>query len=135
MILLDTHVLIWWANGDRERLSATANKHIDAAADPSNEQQLLVSAISCWELSMLVKRGRVALGIDTERWLRLVAEVPAVRLLPLDPMVAMAATTIPEPFHADPADRFLVAQARSLDVPLITADSKIRDYPHVQSLW
>ena len=84
---------------------------------------------------MLVKRGRVALGIDTERWLRLVAEVPAVRLLPLDPMVAMAATTIPEPFHADPADRFLVAQARSLGVPLITADAKIRDYSHVQSLW
>lgn len=135
MILLDTHVLIWWANGDRERLSATANKRIDAATDPSNEQQLLVSAISCWELAMLVKRGRVALSIDTERWLRLVAEVPAVRLLPLDPMVAMAATTIPEPFHADPADRFLVAQARSLGIPLVTADAKIRDYSHVQTLW
>lgn len=135
MILLDTHVLIWWANGDRDRLSIAASQRIDAAVRADDEQQLLVSAMSHWEVAMLVKRGRLALGIDTERWLRLIAEVPAVRLLPLDPMVAMAATAIPEPFHADPADRFLVAQARSLGVPLVSADSKIRDYPHVQSLW
>ena len=49
--------------------------------------------------------------------------------------MAVAATRLPEPFHGDPADRVLMAQARSLDGPLITADSKIRTYPHVQTLW
>jgi PIN domain nuclease of toxin-antitoxin system len=49
-----------------------------------------------------------------------------VRLLALDPAVAVAATRLPEPFHADPADRFLVAQARELGIPLLSADSKIR---------
>jgi PIN domain nuclease of toxin-antitoxin system len=53
----------------------------------------------------------------------------------LEPAVAVAATRLPEPFHADPADRFLVAQARELAVPLISADRNIRDYPHGQSLW
>ncbi|MBM5810128.1 MAG: type II toxin-antitoxin system VapC family toxin [Cyanobacteria bacterium M_surface_9_m1_291] len=94
-----------------------------------------MSAISCWEVAMLLSRGRLALGMDCERWLTLVQSIPAVALLPLEPAVVVAATRLPEPFHPDPADRFLVAQARTLGVRLVTADVKIRDYPHVQTLW
>ncbi len=139
MILLDTHVVIWWANGDHLRLSANALAAIDAAIDsagqPGGSPGLLVSAISCWEVAMLVNRGRLALSLDVERWLALLASHPAVRLLALDPTVAVAATRLPEPFHADPADRFLVAQARELGIPLLSADSKIRSYGHVRSFW
>ncbi len=139
MILLDTHVVIWWANGDHLRLSANALAAIDAAIEsvgqPGGSPGLLVSAISCWEVAMLVNRGRLALSLDVERWLALLASHPAVRLLALDPTVAVAATRLPEPFHADPADRFLVAQARELGIPLLSADSKIRSYGHVRSLW
>ena len=139
MILLDTHVLIWWASGDLQRLSPQARAAIEAeierAAQPGQAPGLLVSAISCWEVAMLVQRGRLALSLEVERWLAVVASIPAVRLLPLEPAVAVAATRLPEPFHADPADRFLVAQARELAVPLLSADRKIRDYPHGQSLW
>lgn len=134
MILLDTHVLIWWVNGDVERLSAAAMAAIDQAST-GREKALLVSAISCWEVAMLVSRGRLALGMDGERWLALVQSIPAVALLPLAPAVAIAATRLPEPFHPDPADRFLVAQARALGIPLVTADAKIRAYSHVQTLW
>jgi PIN domain nuclease of toxin-antitoxin system len=134
VILLDTHVLIWWVNGDVERLSATAMAAIDQASS-GRANELLVSAISCWEVAMLVSRGRLALGMDGERWLALVQSIPAVALLPLEPAVAIAATRLPEPFHPDPADRFLVAQARALGVPLVTADAKIRAYPHLETLW
>jgi len=130
VILLDTHVLIWWANGEHERLSAAAIAAIEA-----EEQQRLVSAISCWEVAMLVERGRLGLNVDIERWLNLVASVPRLQLLPLSPAVAVASTRLPGTFHADPADRFLVAQARHLNIALVTADSKIRAYPHVRSLW
>ena len=130
MILLDTHVLIWWANGEHERLSAAAIAAIEA-----EEQQRLVSAISCWEVAMLAERGRLGLSVDMERWLNLVASVPRLQLLPLSPAVAVASTRLPGTFHADPADRFLVAQSRHLNIPLVTADSKIRAYPHVRSLW
>jgi PIN domain nuclease of toxin-antitoxin system len=123
VILLDTHVLIWWANGDRQRLSATALAAIDAAIEsagqPGGAPGPLVSAIS----------------FDVERWLALLASHPAVRLLALDTAVAVAATRLPEPFHADPADRFLVAQARELGIPQLSADSKIRSYGPVRSLW
>jgi PIN domain nuclease of toxin-antitoxin system len=134
VILLDTHVLIWWVNGDVERLSATAVAAIDQASS-GREKELLVSAISYWEVAMLVSRGRLALGMDGERWLALVQSIPAVALLPLEPAVAIAATRLPEPFYPDPADRFLVAQARALGVPLVTADAKIRAYPHLETLW
>jgi len=139
VILLDTHVLIWWASGDLQRLSPQARAaievEIERAAQSGQAPGLLVSAISCWEVAMLVERGRLALRLEVERWLAVVASIPAVRLLPLEPAVAVAATRLPEPFHADPADRFLVAQARELAVPLLSADRKIRDYPHGQSLW
>ena len=139
MILLDTHALIWWAAGNHPRLSANAlaaiDQEIESAGQPGGSPGLLVSAISCWEVAMLVNRGRLALSLDVERWLALLASHPAVRLLGLDPAVAVAATRLPEPFHADPADRFLVAQARELGIPLLSADNRILSYGHVRSLW
>ena len=65
----------------------------------------------------------------------MVAAIPTVRLLAPEPRVATAATTLPELFHPDPVDRVLVAQAGALGVPPVTADSKIRNDPHVQTLW
>ncbi|MEB3167318.1 MAG: type II toxin-antitoxin system VapC family toxin [Synechococcaceae cyanobacterium] len=139
MILLDTHALLWWASGDLQRLSpralAAIVEEVERSAQPGQPPGLLVSAISCWEVAMLVQRGRLALSLEVERWLALVAAIQAVRLLPLEPAVAVAATRLPAPFHADPADRFLVAQARELAVPLLSADSKIQTYPHVRCLW
>jgi PIN domain nuclease of toxin-antitoxin system len=139
VILLDTHAVLWWADGDRQRLSDAAleaiDREIESASQPDGSPGLLVSAISCWEVAMLVQRGRLALSLDVERWLTLLISHPAVRLVALEPAVAVAATRLPEPFHADPADRFRVAQARALAIPLISADSKIRSYGHVRSLW
>lgn len=139
MILLDTHVLVWWVNGDLQRLSpqalAAIEAEIERCSQPGQAPGLLVSAISCWEVAMLVQRGRLALSLEVERWLALVVSITAVHLVPLEPAVAVAATRLPEPFHADPADRFLVAQARELAVPLLSADNKIRAYPHVHILW
>ena len=130
VILLDTHVLIWWVNGDHDKLSGTALSALEREG-----QTRLVSAISCWEVAMLVARGRLGLTMDIEHWLALLEAIPELRFLPLTPAVAVAATRLPEPFHPDPADRFLVAQARALNIPLVTADSKIRAYPHLHSLW
>jgi len=134
VILLDTHALLWWVQGDA-RLSAGAAGAIEAERDQAGAQGVLVSAISCWEVAMLVSRQRLALSLELETWLDTVAAIPSVRLLPLEPRTAVAATRLPGDFHADPADRFLVAQARQLDVPLLTADEKIRRYPHVRVLW
>lgn len=135
MILLDTHALVWWVNGSRE-LSASAADAIDRERmDGSTDAGLLVSAITCWEIGMLVRRGRLELAIDLAHWIETLRGIPNLRLISLAPRTAVAATQLPGTFHADPADRFLVAQARELGSTMITADQRILSYPHVRTLW
>lgn len=132
MIVLDTHALLWWASGDQGQLSAAAAQ---AIADEVNGGQIVVSSISAWELAVLVAKDRVALSMDVEAWLSVVSRIEAVRFMPVDNAIAVKSVELPGEFHKDPADRIIVATARKLAVPLVTADDKIRSYPHVRTLW
>ncbi|MBJ7264869.1 MAG: type II toxin-antitoxin system VapC family toxin [Burkholderiaceae bacterium] len=131
MIVLDTHVLVWWVSGDSQ-LSRAARDAIEAA---EQNGEILVSAISAWEVAMLVKAGRLALTVDVVAWLDTVVQVPAVRFVPVDVRISVQSVDLAGEFHKDPADRLIVATAQLHAVPLITADLKIRDYPYVQTLW
>lgn len=131
MIVLDTHALVWWAAGDAQ-LSLPAREAIEAEAQ---DGEILVSAISAWEVAMLAKAGRLALTMDAETWLDTVAQVPAIRFVPVDVRISVQSVDLPGEFHKDPADRIIVATARHHSVPLVSADLKIRDYPHVQTIW
>lgn len=131
MIVLDTHALVWWVSGDPQ-LSRTAGAAIEAEGQ---DGEILVSAITAWEVAMLVKAGRLALTMDATAWLDTVVQVPAVRFVPVDVRISVQSVELPGEFHKDPADRFIVATARHLGAPLVTADLKIRDYPHVQTIW
>ena len=132
MIVLDTHALIWWVNGD-VRLTSTAKSAIEDTL--AGNDQVLVSAISAWELAMLVQRGRIALAMELDEWLRAVQSIDGVSLVPITAQVAAQSVNLPGEFHKDPADRMIVALARELNVPVITADEKIHGYPHVRWLW
>jgi PIN domain nuclease of toxin-antitoxin system len=131
MILLDTHVLIWWIASD-PGLSKKASgliKHELA------EGEILVSSISAWEIAMLVERDRLLLGMDVAAWLALVTQIPRLRFVPVDMQIALDSVTLPGGFHKDPADRMIVATARKLGIALITKDEKIRAYRHVKTQW
>ncbi|MFZ4539882.1 type II toxin-antitoxin system VapC family toxin [Propionivibrio sp.] len=132
MIVLDTHALIWWASGDKEQLSAVALQAIERELEGG---QIFVSSISAWELSMLVAKGRVALSMDVTEWLSWVGSIEVVSFVPVDNEVAVKSTELPGEFHKDPADRLIVATARKLGAPLVTADEKIRAYQHVRTIW
>ena len=58
-----------------------------------------------------------------------------LRAIVTDLRIVEEAYSLPEPFHADPVDRVLVATARLHNLQLVTGDRKILDYPHVQTLW
>lgn len=133
MIVLDTHVLVWWVNGPEE-LSRAARQAIEAER-AREDGLILVSSISAWEIALLVRKGRLTLTMDVNDWLELAGEVDAVRFVPLDNRVAVQSARLPDPFHADPADRIIVALARHLSAPLVTADSRMRSYPHVRTAW
>ncbi len=75
MIVLDTHTLVWWVTGD-DALSKKAKTAIDHEL---NGGQIIVSAISAWEIAMLVERERLVLSMNVESWLATVAKIDAVR--------------------------------------------------------
>lgn len=129
MIVLDTHVWVWWVHASAE-LSPTNLQSLDAATPDG----LGISIISCWEVAKLVEYGRLKLPCDVEQWLQQSLAHPGVQLLELTPRIVVESTRLPAPFHRDPADQLIVATARVQGVPVATADRKIQNYPHVQTL-
>ena len=73
--------------------------------------------------------------MDVGSWLATIAEIEAVRFIPVDIEIATKSVALPGEFHKDPADRMIVATARKFAVPLVTKDEKIRSYVHVKSIW
>ena len=132
MIVLDTHVLIWWMSGG-SKLSPKAKRAI--TKHQALDRSILISSISAWEIGMLVSRERLTLNMDVDSWLAEVDKIPAVEFVPVDNSVAVKSTCLPGEFHKDPADRMIVALARQLSFPLITADEKILSYKHVKTIW
>ncbi len=124
MIVLDTHILVWWANQDA-RLTSAQVARIQSA------NVLTVSAITLWEIAKLVELGRLTLKQPVLDWLNAVLSHPQIQLIPLSPEIIVQSTQLPGNFHKDPADQLIVATAVLLNCPLLTQDAKILNYPHV----
>lgn len=132
MILLDTHILVWWVNGSTE-LSASARTAIET--ERSAIGTLLVSAISAWEIAMLVEKGRLSLDRDVRDWLDQIALIEGLDFVSVDRAIGIDSVRLPGEFHKDPADRIIVATARKHSASVVTADDKIIGYPHVKTIW
>ena len=84
---------------------------------------------------MRTARGRLSLAIDTSKWFAILGQIEAIKFIPVDTEISIKAVELPGDFHKDPPDRVIVATARKLGLPLVTADEKIRSYPHVRTIW
>ncbi|PQV53087.1 type II toxin-antitoxin system VapC family toxin [Paraburkholderia sp. BL21I4N1] len=131
MIVLDTHTLVWWVTGD----PTLSKKAKTAITHEMQGGEILVSAISAWEIAMLVERERLVLSMDVSSWLATVSAIESIRFVPVDVEIAIKSVDLPGEFHKDPADRMIVSTARKFAAPLITKDEKIRAYPHVKTIW
>ncbi len=131
MIVLDTHAWIWWV-GSPELLSERAKQRIDRAVDDAS---IYISSISCWEISMLVKKRRLDLTTGVEDWIAASEALPFFRFVPVDNRIALRSNLLNGKLHNDPADRIIVATAVILGAPLITKDQKLRSYSGVETLW
>jgi PIN domain nuclease of toxin-antitoxin system len=129
VILLDTHIWVWWVHGE-PALSQAQMRTIAA----NEETGLGISAISCWEVAKLVQLKRLELPCALSVWMEQALAYPGVQLLPLTPEIAVESTQLPGPFHRDPADQIIVATARLHKMPLVTADARIRTYTHVETI-
>jgi PIN domain nuclease of toxin-antitoxin system len=130
VIILDTHIWVWWVNGSNEL--SPQKRNVISSHETSG---LGISAISCWEVAKLVEKGRLTLALPVEEWVEQAVAHRGIILIPLDPKISTASTRLPQPFHNDPADQIIVATARVLDVPLATDDAKILSYEHVALAW
>ena len=128
MIILDTHIWIWWVN-DSLRLTEKYRQWIRDYQGSG----LGVSVISCWEVAKLVEKNRLVLSIPVEEWLQRALAYPGVELLNLTVPIVVQSTQLTG-FHNDPADQIIVATAKVYDCSLLTADSKILNYAGVKTL-
>ena len=124
MIVLDTHVLVWAVEGDR-RLGTNARAAIEAA---ERTDAIGISAVTPWEIALLAERNRLRLVQEVGTWIEAVLALPGMKLMPIEPAVALDSVRLPGPFHADPADRLIVATARHSGARLGTADGTILSY-------
>ena len=129
--LLDTHTWIWW-NARPDAISVKIRRLL---ANPAKYDELLLSAISVWELCKLLERGRLGLSLAPEEWIAQALDMPGLRLVPLSPRIAYQSTVLPTPFQQDPADQIIVATAREENATILTRDERILNYRHVQALW
>ncbi len=125
LTVLDTHVWIWVVEGDRAALAPSA---IEAISRAAKEGAVRVSAISVWEVAMLEAKGRISLSRPVDDWVQAALRAPGVSLLPLSPDIAIESTRLPGAPGGDPADRVLMASARTLGGQLATCDRDILNY-------
>lgn len=134
-LILDTHVWIWAVEGVTGKLAPPA---LDAIEQAARASALAVSAISVWEVAMLVKRGRLTLATALGAWIEASLRPPGVRIIPVGAAIALDSTQLPDfDHHRDPADRIIVATARRHGT-LLTCDARLlewaRRHKHVRAL-
>lgn len=131
MIVLDTHALVWWAD-DPDKLS---KKSTELIKEESVRGTVVVSAISLWEIALLIKSKRLVLSVDLTTWVDRIERSWSVKIIPIDANIAIKSVNLPEGLHQDPADRMIIATARELEAKLVTKDRKILGYSHVRAVW
>jgi PIN domain nuclease of toxin-antitoxin system len=129
VILLDTHIWVWWVDGNLQ-LTPAQRAHLEG----NEATGLGVSAISCWEVAKLVELNRLELRCSVAEWIAQALAYPGIRLLYLTPRIAIESTQLAGTIHRDPADQIIIATARIRRCPLLTADARILRYPHVKLL-
>lgn len=129
MIIIDTHILLWWKLEDDSLKIEYKN-----ILEHKSTEVIGISAVSIMEIICLYDRNRINLPEIPERWIAEIMIDPKIAVIPISAQIAIDAFRLPGDFHKDPADRIIVASARILNCPILSQDSKILDYSHVQHI-
>jgi PIN domain nuclease of toxin-antitoxin system len=121
VIVLDTHIWLWWVNLDHEHLKPEWLDRIDSS------EVVGVSAISCFEVAWLARRNRIILPCGREKWFEKALDGSAIELLSVTPRIAGLAVDLPE-HHRDPQDRIIIATTLACEATLISIDARFPLY-------
>ncbi len=123
MILLDTHVWLWWLLEEGD-LDESERAILDEQALSG---EIVISVATIWEAELLHRQGELALLPDFETWIRRATDNQICKVIPIDEEVILAQQRLPENFPEDPADRIIVATALLKDIPLATKDEILQE--------
>jgi PIN domain nuclease of toxin-antitoxin system len=132
MILLDTHVLVWWVDGDIKKLSRKARQMLE---QHGRRHELLLSSVSFFEIATLERRGRIRFNVSASEWLQHVRRLPEYAIEPITDDIAERAGQFGDGFPGDPADRIIAATALLRSVPLLTHDSRLEGIENLKAIW
>lgn len=124
-MLLDTHIWLWWLFAHPLLRRSPISRIIREA---ERDHRLRLSSISIWEAIILREAGRIEIEGSVQQWLSEARLKFPVHVVPIDDRIALESRLLPGSFHQDPADRFIIATARILDISLITHDRRILEY-------
>jgi PIN domain nuclease of toxin-antitoxin system len=125
-VLLDTHVVQWWS-AEPDRLSSRASTLLNDATE------LVVAAITWYELAWLARHERIAVRIPIRSWLEQLAA--GMRTLTITPAIAETAVSLPDSFPGDPADRLIYATAVEHGLTLVSKDDRLRRHSASVAVW
>ena len=126
-LVVDTHILVWLLL-QPEELSENIKRHI-ALAQENN--QLLISSISLWEIAMLNLKKRINIYEPIKDFLESIVNIKGILIKDLTPEIAAESILLPDNFHEDPADRIIVATTKVCSATLITRDHEILTWAHL----
>jgi PIN domain nuclease of toxin-antitoxin system len=130
-VLADSHTIIWLSQRSPELSDAAA----DALLQAEETDGVVISVASLIDLWYVTQSTKGVSDADLSNLRERISSSPELRLHPIDEDVADATTAIPRDVLSDPWDRFIVATAKILDVPLVTRDRAIRDSGLVPTIW
>lgn len=124
MIVLDTHIWYWWINLEHDRLPVGMISTIE------NAPRVGIASVSCFELALAHRRGRLELPLAPSEWFARALEGSDVEVLPLSPEIALRAVGLTD-VHRDPFDRIIIATALGRDAKLASVDGHFSSYPEL----
>jgi PIN domain nuclease of toxin-antitoxin system len=123
-VILDTHVLLWSLLKPEELTDKVKSKIEQAQKD----QKLLLSSISLWEIAMLSYKKRIHIFEPIKNFLSSIEEISGINICEISSEIAAESIALQNNFHGDPADRIIVATARTYSATLLTRDKKVLEW-------
>lgn len=131
MIVLDTCALIFDALAP-DKLSSKALRAVENA---EKQGILACSDISLWEISMLIRKGRLDPGTDTISFINLALSARKTKVMPITPEIAYITSSHKAFVHHDPADRLIAATTLHHKGSLVTCDGLLRNIKELPTIW
>lgn len=121
MILLDTHVWLWWLT-ETGQLSVKQRDELDRLA---SKKELALSWVSVWETELLHRKSKIVIELPFDEWVNKATSSDFIHIIGVDISLVLEQRKLPYLFHADPADRLITTTALLMKIPLATFDQKI----------